>query len=1785
MSFRPATKDLHQTTQLTSLYLIGGYDANPNISTSTLHVDLRVAGGAFIKKNLIIGGNIYTPSVSSNTITGDIVTSSISEATLGGEIAVNGNLHLSSGYWLKANTGCINNILAETIIEKFPSQGINVTGNVVFGEQITVVTMNADNIVSPLIECVTNITSKSSLTITAPNSLQIITPTIDIQKANITNVHKIIAGAACPIDISMDPTQFLEISSGSGINMLGKDIVNANVITTTTLQNEGNNTLTVTSNTNVCVYAGINIKLISNEDVIIDPINGATIVNSDLIVVGNMISFQGKDVRLASNLDMTCHDINNVNIIRANVLQNKSPNHGVEITGAGNVVPLAGHPASLGLKTNEWRSLFVHNANVSNTLTSNVFVNYGDAIIGGKLTVLGNLISVNILNSNVNMNRLTINANVAIAGLDTGLCFDRFQNDNDVGYGDLSNDIPNETGVVVTATATDITLQPSSSGTTDYYEKWYVKITSGMGIDQIRRIKSYDGLTKIADLDSPWTIIPGTGNSYELFACKFVIFFWDAGERRMKLACTANCSSNPVNNNGFIDFAVADLETDTITPRGNLTSSLGDAFHIWNKMQVKDICLYGNIESLGPNAAHGTLSIHNINVNGGNITNVKYLCTSFICGNSPVTFIDPPLIGYNDPAHNQFWGFLSGQTITSAVDNTAVGYEALQNISSGRNNVAVGTRSLHSTTTGSYSVGVGAGALINATSASHSVAIGANALSSVTTGSQNVAVGRRAASKLLGNKVIAIGADAFGNVTSSTIQESIAIGTKAGDQMSGSFCIAIGGDTLSAGPSTGSHNITMGYQTAKVATSATNVTAIGHKSLVTLTTGSGHVAVGYQSGNTVTTGIDNVLIGRNTNVNAGGVSNAIAIGASAVATGNRNVQLGANDALPTTGELQFRTQTISKESWIDATTKLATIDATGNFVKGTTGITVTIGGSIDMQCYDISNVGNLSVSNIYAKDTDVSIRSETFYDYQNAYQNQFWGYLSGQSIVSAGSVARTTSMGQESLRNISTGVNNTAFGAFALHNATICHNNTAIGSNVLHTTLTGNCNVGIGVSVLEKNTTGSRNIGIGDNAAQLATTSNDTIAIGFYALSDNQASENVAIGNNALRFNVLGTRNVGVGHKALYENDTAIENTGVGWHTLQNNMTGNANAAFGKSALSALEHGYDNVAIGADSMSSLILGNNNVSVGAATGFGLTHGDNCVLIGTGADTDNDTFPNDRIAIGHLAIAVTDRDVQLGSHSGSGSGRLQFRKQTVAKESWIDGFNELAFIDTFGNISKGGATIVSLSASLDMQSGNIINISDIWVDDIHSKSGSSTSSIRLLNEPIIAYDASSKNQFWGYNSGRVVTSATQCTSIGSNTLVKLTTGVDNTAGGYNALNKVVAGAYNTAFGRSSLEALTSGTNNTAVGRLANWKATLANRNTAIGSSALQNNLIGNDTTAIGYQSLLSTTADFNTAVGSKSGSSVTSGSKNVLLGNDAGIAGLYSHVSAIALTTGSKNTVIGSSADVNGATVSNSVTIGCGSLVGSSGVAFGYSAAATGSGSVAIGAGSISSAMGAIAIGQSATASSTGDVQLNTSSVSGAAKLKFRTQVVSRESWIDGQTQFAIIDGTGNLTKTPSGGAIDIVGNIDMNGYIISNTSQLIVDCIDALTDRITFNNTTALYRVSSVTTSTSPALLLLDSATKPVVPIGARWCGSIDLIGGTVSGSNMYCEKQSFSAINIGGTVTTVILTSDFHGTGTLDGSVLTISGNATSHLNITITPATSSQTEWVASLLITELII
>lgn len=144
-----------------------------------------------------------------------------------------------------------------------------------------------------------------------------------------------------------------------------------------------------------------------------------------------------------------------------------------------------------------------------------------------------------------------------------------------------------------------------------------------------------------------------------------------------------------------------------------------------------------------------------------------------------------------------------------------------------------------------------------------------------------------------------------------------------------------------------------------------------------------------------------------------------------------------------------------------------------------------------------------------------------------------------------------------------------------------------------------------------------------------------------------------------------------------------------------------------------------------------------------------------------------------------------------------------------------------------------------------------------------------------------------------------------------------GTNNVGIGSVALDALTSGGNNVALGEGALTLLTSGSTNVAIGRLSGDGLTIQSSNVSIGTYSMRGTGAAN--TAVGTEAIggqTASSADSNTAIGSRALYALTTGDQNIAIGRLAGDA----------ITTGSSNIVIGYDLDVPTPTASNQVNIG-------------------------------------------------------------------------------------------------------------------------------------------------------------------------------------------------------------------------------------------------------------------
>jgi hypothetical protein len=245
---------------------------------------------------------------------------------------------------------------------------------------------------------------------------------------------------------------------------------------------------------------------------------------------------------------------------------------------SGGITALASGVVSINTSDN------VNGINIGTTLTTPIKIGTptSTTTIYGNLDVKGdsNIIESTIVQ--INDNIIEIN-NGPSGTADGGIAIKRYQAANDLGAGDVVSDTAEISGTAQGGSSTTITLASSDTAPDNYYNGYWVKIISNTGAGQVRRIKSYDSLTKIATiydtidqtgvLNNPTPIeglnfstTPGNDSVYGLYPCHWIISMWDSSANEYALVCSpmvATSQTPPISH--YINLHINNLIANNIT--------------------------------------------------------------------------------------------------------------------------------------------------------------------------------------------------------------------------------------------------------------------------------------------------------------------------------------------------------------------------------------------------------------------------------------------------------------------------------------------------------------------------------------------------------------------------------------------------------------------------------------------------------------------------------------------------------------------------------------------------------------------------------------------------------------------------------------------------------------------------------------------------------------------------------------------------------------------------------------------------------------------------------------------------------------------------------------------------------------------------------------------------------------------------------------------------------------------------------------------------------------------
>ncbi len=235
------------------------------------------------------------------------------------------------------------------------------------------------------------------------------------------------------------------------------------------------------------------------------------------------------------------------------------------------------------------------------------------------------------------------------------------------------------------------------------------------------------------------------------------------------------------------------------------------------------------------------------------------------------------------------------------------------------------------------------------------------------------------------------------------------------------------------------------------------------------------------------------------------------------------------------------------------------------------------------------------------------------------------------------------------------------------------------------------------------------------------------LTMGSTATSANQASNNTAIGNNALFSNTTGYQNTANGAYALNDNTTGYYNTANGYSALLFNTTGYGNTANGRYAGIYLS---DGVTANATSTNSVFEGYNTMAGAAGDTNEIVIGASAIGNGSNSVTLGNSGIVKTILHGNVGIGTTNPGYKLdvngtanftGTTNIAGTNWLQFNGANTILGEGTNTYvqangagsiifrnntpSELMRIQNNGNVGIGTSTP---AGRLDVANGSIVNV---------------------------------------------------------------------------------------------------------------------------------------------------------------------------------------------------------------------------------------------------------------------------------------------------------------------------------------------------------------------------------------------------------------------------------------------------------------------------------------------
>ena len=220
---------------------------------------------------------------------------------------------------------------------------------------------------------------------------------------------------------------------------------------------------------------------------------------------------------------------------------------------------------------------------------------------------------------------------------------------------------------------------------------------------------------------------------------------------------------------------------------------------------------------------------------------------------------------------------------------------------------------------------------------------------------------------------------------------------------------------------------------------------------------------------------------------------------------------------------------------------------------------------------------------------------------------------------------------------------------------------------------TGSHNSAVGYEACRDLTSGTHNVAVGKEALQDCQTGGSNIAVGYRAMRINKASNNLAVGTQALELNDTGTQNVAIGNYALDALTTGDNNVAIGYLAASDSTTAVESVAIGYKSLrdqttaGGASVGYS-IGIGSYGMYNVVDNGPNIGIGGFSRASGTSGTHQIVLGYNvAGSGDSTFT--------FGAGSTDTTCSHGATSFSAPSDERWKKDIETSTCGLSFINDL------------------------------------------------------------------------------------------------------------------------------------------------------------------------------------------------------------------------------------------------------------------------------------------------------------------------------------------------------------------------------------------------------------------------------------------------------------------------------------------------------------------------------